>query len=106
MSACRYYPSLLIISLLFISLGCQNAAVADDINPDQAAKPSKINPKRSGNTQPVQTTSNAPAQQFIDIHALGKKITLHTDFGEFLGHLPKGKDKSRIYLGQWLHGAG
>ena len=98
MSVYRYYPFLLIISLLFISLGCQNAAVADDMNPDQAARPSQIIPKRSGNTQPVQTTSNAPAQQFIDIHALGKKITLHTDFGEFLGHLPKGKDKSRVYL--------
>ena len=98
MSACRYYQSLLIISLLFISLGCQNAAVADDMNPDQAARPSQIIPKRSGNTQPVQTTSDAPAQQFIDVHNLGKKITLHTNFGEFLGHLPKGKDKSRVYL--------
>ena len=97
MSTCRYKPYLLFISLLFISLGCQNAAVTDVMNPVQAAQPSQ-NPNRSGNTQPVQTTSDTPAQQFIDIHDLGKKITLHSDFGEFLGHLPKGKDKSRVYL--------
>ena len=97
MSTCRYKPYLLFISLLFISSGCQNAAVTDVMNPVQAAQPSQ-NSKRSGNTQPVQTTSDTPAQQFIDIHDLGKKITLHSDFGEFLGHLPKGKDKSRVYL--------
>jgi hypothetical protein len=69
------------------------------MNKVQAATPSpQTAPKRSSNTQPVQTTSDAPAQQFIDVHDLGKKITLHTDFGEFLGHLPKGKDKSRVYL--------
>ena len=97
MSTCRYKPYLLFISLLFISPGCQNGAVTDVMNPVQAAQPSQ-NSKRSGNTQPVQTTSDTPAQQFIDIHDLGKKITLHSDFGEFLGHLPKGKDKSRVYL--------
>tara|TARA_B100000029_G_scaffold116747_1_gene109651 strand:- start:7914 stop:9548 length:1635 start_codon:yes stop_codon:yes gene_type:complete len=101
MTTCRYQQfSLLVIPLLIISQGCQNPAVTDVMNQVQAAaQPSQIVPQRSSNTQqPAQTTSNAPAQQFIDIHALGKKITLHTDFGEFLGHLPKGKDKSRVYL--------
>ena len=99
MSLYRYKPSFLLISLLFISPGCQNPAVTDVMNQVQAAQPSQIIPKRSSNTQqPVQSTSDAPAQQFIDIHDLGKKITLHTDFGELLGHLPKGKDKSRVYL--------
>ena len=39
-----------------------------------------------------------PARQFIDIHDLGRKITLHSDFNEFLGHIPDGKWKSRVYL--------
>lgn len=101
MSTCRYQKfSLLFIPLLVISQGCQNPAVTDVLNQVQAATPSsQIKPKRSSNTQqPVQTTSKNLAQQFIDVHDLGKKITLHTDFGEFLGHLPKGKDKSRVYL--------
>ena len=43
-------------------------------------------------------TSDDPARQFIDIHDLGRKITLHSDFNEFLGHIPDGKWKSRVYL--------
>lgn len=42
--------------------------------------------------------STDPARQFIDIHDLGRKITLHSDFNEFLGHIPDGKWKSRVYL--------
>ena len=43
-------------------------------------------------------TSDDPARQFIDIHDLGRKITLHSNFNEFLGHIPDGKWKSRVYL--------
>ena len=40
----------------------------------------------------------SPAQIFIDVHDLGRKITLHSNFNEFLGHIPDGKWKSRVYL--------
>ena len=29
----------------------------------------------------------SPAQIFIDVHDLGRKITLHSNFNEFLGHM-------------------
>ena len=38
------------------------------------------------------------SQIFIDVHDLGRKITLHSNFNEFLGHIPDGKWKSRVYL--------
>ncbi len=38
------------------------------------------------------------AQLFIDVHDLGRRITLHSSFNEFLGHIPDYKWKSRVYL--------
>ena len=64
------------ITILFISSGCTN-------------KPNIISPPKK---------TNDPARQFIDIHDLGRKITLHSEFNEFLGHIPDGKWKSRVYL--------
>jgi len=39
-----------------------------------------------------------PARKFIDVHDLGRKITLHSEFNDFLSHIPDGKWKSRVYL--------
>ena len=38
------------------------------------------------------------AQIFIDVHDLGRRITLHSSFNEFLSHIPDGKWESRVYL--------
>ena len=38
------------------------------------------------------------AQLFIDVHDLGRRITLHSSFNEFLGHIPDRKWDSRVYL--------
>ena len=38
------------------------------------------------------------AQLFIDVHDLGRRITLHSSFNEFLGHIPDRKWESRVYL--------
>ena len=38
------------------------------------------------------------AQIFIDVHDLGRRITLHSSFNEFLGHIPDFKWESRVYL--------
>ncbi len=46
----------------------------------------------------IDDTDNIQVQKFIDIHDLGRKITLHSNFNEFLGHIPDGKWKSRVYL--------
>jgi len=45
-----------------------------------------------------ETKSDSSAEKFLEVHQLGKNITLNDEFDEFLGHLPKGKEKSRIYL--------
>lgn len=95
MSAYRYQPSHLIISLLFISLGCQNGAVTSDMNPDQAAKPPSQTSRQSSQ---VSQGSELPAQTFLQIHDLGKRITDHSDFSEFLNHIPKNKRNARVYL--------
>ena len=42
--------------------------------------------------------SNSYAQIFIDVHDLGRRITLHSSFNEFLGHIPDFKWESRVYL--------
>ena len=38
------------------------------------------------------------AQIFIDVHDLGRRITLHSSFNEFLSHIPDFKWESRVYL--------
>ena len=42
--------------------------------------------------------SDSYAQTFIDVHDLGRRITLHSSFNEFLGHIPDFKWESRVYL--------
>ena len=42
--------------------------------------------------------SDSYAQIFIDVHDLGRRITLHSSFNEFLGHIPDFKWESRVYL--------
>ena len=42
--------------------------------------------------------SDSFAQLFIDVHDLGRRITLHSSFNEFLGHIPDFKWESRVYL--------
>ena len=75
--------------LLFITIGCNQAGLIDQA--------SKI--QRPTNARPQQTTStNSSAEKFLEVHQLGKNITLAEDFDNFLGNLPKGKEKSRIYL--------
>ena len=47
---------------------------------------------------PEETEQKDEAEKFLKVHQLGKDITLNNEFDELLGHIPKGKEKSRIYL--------
>ena len=47
--------------------------------------------------QPVQGLKLS-AQVFLDVHDLGKRITEHSDFSEFISHVPDAHRNSRIYL--------
>ena len=76
---------ILITGLFFLLVtGCSSAATG------------AINPGRPKQQQTSGT--NNSAEKFLEVHKLGKDITLNDEFDEFLGHLPKGKEKSRIYL--------
>ena len=75
--------------VLLITIGCNQPGLIDQA--------SKI--QRPTNARPQQTIStNSSAEKFLEVHQLGKNITLAEDFDNFLGNLPKGKEKSRIYL--------
>jgi len=51
-----------------------------------------------GNEKTNQNQPELSAQKYINVHDLGRKITLHSNFNEFLSHIPDGKWKSRVYL--------
>ena len=77
--------ALLCFCLIFFNKGC--------------APPSKIdNEEKFVSVVNIDDTEKIQAEKFIDIHDLGRKITLHSNFNEFLGHIPDGKWKSRVYL--------
>ena len=77
-----YLLHYLVLILLLLTIGCNQATTgANNV------------------VRPQQTTStNNAAKKFLEVHQLGKNITLTNDFENFLDHLPKRKDKLRIYL--------
>ena len=87
------------IILLFISLNIFNCA--GSFNNKSLEDLMNINRDQFDNEERKNSTKNkdlSDAQIFIDVHDLGRRITLHSSFNEFLSHIPDGKWKSRVYL--------
>ena len=85
------------VVLIFFGFGCAN--VFESLK-QSTAKLSGVKGISSsiGEFKIETKESTSAAQIFIDVHDLGRRITLHSSFNEFLGHIPDGKWKSRVYL--------
>ena len=95
----QYYKislSLVFLSLILMVSGClpPSGASAMNTSSDDGAPPPPRKSRQSNNqaSQPG-TTAGIPAQKFIEVHDLGKKITSSRQFEEFLSYVPKGKDR-------------
>ena len=96
------------IILLFISLNlfnCAGSSAGGVLNKiiDNKSVDKLIDIKRDqfDNRERKNSAKNKDlsyAQIFIDVHDLGRRITLHSSFNEFLSHIPDGKWESRVYL--------
>lgn len=97
MNVSKSINSLLILITIFTAFGCANVFESLQLSANKISGAKSIS-NAMGQFKVESKENNSAAQIFIDVHDLGRRITLHSSFNEFLGHIPDGKWKSRVYL--------
>ena len=84
MNVSKSINSLLILITIFTAFGCANVFESLQLSANKISGAKSIS-NAMGQFKVESKENNPAAQIFIDVHDLGRRITLHSSFNEFFG---------------------